>query len=177
MSSRELKPSLIALLVGGMLAVVVQLPVINELLPIVTSDVSGIDGGINLLGGYGDVQSDTIEGWTMLELDGMIWWILLVVGGILCILPAIHKFQSFLPEMETIPGGLPSLLAIIGALLQIVITVLILIGDETDANAYGLNMLDTGDFWAVGFGFYVMLIAAIVSLVGAALSYYEQTTA
>ncbi|MFX0113128.1 MAG: hypothetical protein ACFFB3_01130 [Candidatus Hodarchaeota archaeon] len=178
MRFQEITPSMILLLVGGILAIVVQLPIINEFLPMVESDVSGVDGGINLLGGYGDVASDAVDGWTMIGLPGILWWLLLIIGGVLCIIPGIHKFQPFLPAMEMpIPGGLPFLLAIIGALIQIIVALLIFIGDHEDPDAFGLNMLDVGDFYAVGFGFYVMIIAAIVSIIGAILLYLEESAA
>lgn len=165
---------MILLLVGGLLAVVVHLPVINEMLPV--AEVDAIDGGYTLLAGYGDVESDAIGGWTMLGLDGMILWVLLIIGGILVIIPAANKFQPFLPEMEAVPGGLPFLLAIIGGLIQIVVTLLILIGDSEDFDAYGLSTLDP-NLATVGFGFYVMLIAAVVSIAGAVLTYLEETAA
>ncbi|MFW9917289.1 MAG: hypothetical protein ACFFGZ_16915 [Candidatus Thorarchaeota archaeon] len=178
MRFQEMTPSMIVLLVGGILAIVVQLPIINEMFPIVALDASGFDGGINLLSGFGDVDSDQVNGWTMLGMPGILWWILLIIGGILCIVPAIHKFQPFIPEMELpIPGGLPFLLAIIGGILQILIVLLILIGANDDWDAYGVNMLDAGTGWAVGFGFYIMLIAAIVSIVGAILLYLEEAAA
>ncbi|MFQ5979186.1 MAG: hypothetical protein ACE5OZ_13755 [Candidatus Heimdallarchaeota archaeon] len=173
MSAQEISPAMILLLVGGLLAVGVQLPVINEMLPMVEAD--NIDGGLTLLGEYGDVAAD-VDGWTMLGLDGMILWILVIIGGILCIIPAANKFQPFLPEMEAVPGGLPFLLAIIGGVIQIVLALLILIGDSEDIDAFGLSTLDpTGA--TVGFGFYVMLIAAIVCIVGAVLTYLEETAA
>ncbi|MHA2231434.1 MAG: hypothetical protein ACXAB4_02980 [Candidatus Hodarchaeales archaeon] len=176
MSAQEISPAMILLLVGGLLAVGVQLPVINEMLPMAEADVPGFDGGMNLLGGYGDVDSDAIGGWTMLGLDGMILWILVIIGGILCIIPAANKFQPFLPEMEAVPGGLPFLLAIIGGVIQIVFAMLILIGDSEDLDAFGLDMLDPTAA-TVGFGFYIMLIAAIVCIVGAVLTYLEETAA
>jgi hypothetical protein len=170
---------MVTLLVGGILAIVIQLPIINEIFPIVASDMSGVDGGINLLATFGDVKGifGDVDGWTMIGLPGIIWWILLIIGGILCIVPAVHKFQPFMPEMELpFPGGLPFLLAIIGGILQILIVLLILIGTD-DPQDYGVNMLDVGTDYAVGYGFYIMLIAAIVSIVGAILLYLEEAAA
>ncbi|MHA2273328.1 MAG: hypothetical protein ACXACI_15825 [Candidatus Hodarchaeales archaeon] len=180
MRFQEITPSMITLLVGGILAIIIQLPIINEIFPIVASDASGVDGGINLLATFGDVNTffGDVDGWTMIGLPGIIWWILLIIGGILCIIPAVHKFQPFIPETELpIPGDLPFLLAIIGGILQILIVLLILIGANDDKKAYGVNMLDAGSGWAVGFGFYIMLIAAIVSIVGAILLYLEEAAA
>lgn len=180
MRFQEITPSMIVLLVGGILAIVVQLPIINEILPIVASDTSGVDGGINLLasfGDFGDLVGD-VDGWTMIGLPGIIWWILLIIGGILCVIPAVHKFQPFIPEMELpVPGGLPFLLAIIGGIVQVVIVLLILLGANDDNEAFGVEMLDAGSGAAVGFGFYIMLIAAIVSIVGAILLYLEEAAA
>ncbi len=178
MRFQEISPSMILLLVGGILAIIIHLPVVNEILPLVQSDVTGFDGTIGLMGGAGDYDSGVIGGWTMLGLDGMILLILVIVGGVLCILPAVNKFQVFLPEMEVgVPGGLPFLLGIIGAVIQLVVALLIFMGDAEDADAYGVGMMDMPTGAAIGFGFYIMLIAAIVSVVGAVLLYLEESAA
>ncbi|MHA2497556.1 MAG: hypothetical protein ACXAEI_18970, partial [Candidatus Hodarchaeales archaeon] len=57
MRFQEITPSMITLLVGGILAIIIQLPIINEIFPIVASDISGVDGGINLLATFGDVRN------------------------------------------------------------------------------------------------------------------------
>ncbi len=174
MRLQEITPSMILLLVGGILAIIIHLPVVNEILPLASWDLI-ITGGVGLMGGTGDLESDTIGGWTMLGLDGMILLILVIVGGVLCIIPAVNKYQTFLPEMEVgVPGGLPFLLAIIGGVIQLVITLLILMGDSEDVDAFGLDMLSP-TIWNVGFGFYIMLIAAIISVVGAVLIYLEDS--
>ncbi len=179
MKLQEITPSIAVLLVGGILAIFVQMPIINELLPMTTYNFGNVDGGINLMGTYDIPSGFEPNGWTMIGLPGLIWWLLLLIAGMLCIIPAVSKFQPFLPEMELpIPGGLPFLLAIIGGAIQLMVTLLIFIGDDQDFDAYGMSMLDiqTPNF-AVGLGFYVMLIAAIVSLVGAILLYLEEAAA
>ncbi|MFX0115545.1 MAG: hypothetical protein ACFFB3_13435 [Candidatus Hodarchaeota archaeon] len=199
MRLQEITPSMIVLLVGGILAIVVQLPIINEILPLVsyssyndpTFGEIEADGGANLLGGFGEVTIDfgdplgeitadieSVDGWTFLGLAGGLFWILILAGAVLCIIPAINKYQAFLPEMEmAIPGGLPFLLAIIGSVLQLLIVLLIFIGDAEDEDKYGLSLMDTPAGVDVGFGFYVMAIAAILSLIGAILLYLEETSA
>jgi len=174
MRFQEITPSMILLLVGGILAVLVQLPIVNEFLPLVSSDVSGFDGTISLMGGAGDYDSGVIDGWTMLGLDGMIFWILMIIGGILCIIPAVNKFQPFLPEMELPLGGLGFWLAGIGCIIQIVVSLLLFIGDAEDLEKYGMSMMDLPEGAVISFGFYVMAIAVIVCIVGAVLLWMEE---
>jgi hypothetical protein len=199
MRLQEITPSMIVLLIGGILAIVVQLPIINEILPLVTYNsytdtVLGeveADGGFHLLGAFGEVTMDlgapigevtgdieSVDGWTLLGLPGALLWILILAGAVLCLIPAINKYQPFLPEMEmAIPGGLPFLLAIIGSVLQLLIVLLIFIGDAEDEDKFGLSMMDMSGGLEVGLGFYVMAIAAILSLVGAILLYLEEASA
>lgn len=54
---------MILLLIGGILAIVVHLPVVNETLPIIAGEdatIAGVEvknnGGYNFLGGYGEVE-------------------------------------------------------------------------------------------------------------------------
>ncbi|MFQ5979038.1 MAG: hypothetical protein ACE5OZ_13005 [Candidatus Heimdallarchaeota archaeon] len=171
MEAQEITPSMILLFIGGVVTIFVQLPLIDQILPI-------IDGGITLQNGYGDYASDYVDGWTLLGLPGILWWILLILGGLLCLIPASHKFQPFIPEMDTpFPGGLPLLLAIVGSLIQITVVLLIFLGDADDITAFGLGMLDMPSGMEIGFGFWVMLIAAIISVVGAILLYLEEAAA
>jgi len=177
MRFQEITPSMILLLVGGILAVLVQLPVVNEFLPLVSVDTTAFEGTISLMGGAGDYDTDYVGGWTMIGLDGIIFWILMIIGGILCIIPAVNKFQPFLPEMELPLGGLGFWLAAIGCIIQILVILLIFIGDAEDLDAYGLSMMDMPTDIDIGFGFYVMAIAAIVCIVGAVLLWMEEQAA
>lgn len=171
MRVQEITPSMILLFIGGVVTIIVQLPLIDQVLPIV-------EGGITLQNGYGDYASDFVDGWTMLGLPGILWWILLILGGFLCLIPASHKFQPFIPEIDTpFSGGLPFLLAIVGSLIQIIVVLFIFLGEAEDTTAFGLSMLDMPSGMEIGIGFYVMLIAAIVSVVGAILLYLEEAAA
>lgn len=78
-----------------------------------------------------------------------------------------------------VPGGIPFLLAIIGGAIQLLVVFLLFITDPgtDDTKTLGVNMMDMPAGTAVGLGFYVMAIAAIVSIVGAALLYLEEAAA
>jgi hypothetical protein len=140
------------LILGGILAILPNIPSINEILPIYRFEAFGFKGGVHFLGRFGTFQNIfTINGWTALSLPGESMWLIFVIIGALSILIGII--------LKT--PALMKLTGIIGGLLGLILLILVYLGDRTDLNKYGIsNLNDSVEF--IGLGFWIMLLGCIL---------------
>ena len=148
------------LILGSLLTVIPNVPVINEYLPIVSYNSILIKGGTNFLGTFfslGNFQGNfqAVKGWTLLGLDGQIVWLVFVAIGVAgLVVGFILKTNSVI-----------KLFGLIGGLIDVVLSVLIFIGNSQEATQYGLSNFSNASSSTIGLGFWLILVGSIVILV------------
>lgn len=161
------------LIIGGILALVPNLPVINETLSIFRYQItvlnSSISGGINFLGSYGNVSSalgnfsttnkSNITGWTMLGLPGEILFAIFVLIGAAAIIVGLVIRKN--PVLK--------LTGIVGGLIGLVMLILVYLGDSQSKNHFGLSNISLPNVYSIGYGFWVILLGCILILVAGLL--------
>ena len=166
----SLKISNYLLIIGGILSILPNIPVVNEILSILRWDFNILNtnysGGINFLESFGKLPLNiqiTVTGWTSLGLDGNLLFIVFVGLGALAIIVALVLKSK---QLVLLTG-------IIAGVVEIVLLGLIFLGDSQKTNAFGLsNFLSTSSEF-VGSGFWVLMIGSILLLVGGFLAIKE----
>lgn len=148
------------LILGSLLTIIPNIPVINEYLPIVNYNSPLIKAGTNFLGTFvsnGIYQSNiqAIKGWTLLGLDGQIVWLLFVAIGVIgLVVGLVLKTESLI-----------KMFGVIGGIIDLILSVLIFIGNSRDVTKYGLSNFISPNSISIGLGFWLISIGSIVILV------------
>ena len=146
------------LILGGILAILPNLPVVNETLSIYRYKILSFDGGANFLGNYGTFQNAfSIKGWTPLGLQGEAIWLVFIVIGIAAVI------SGFL--LKNRPVILLS--GILGGLIGIGLSILVFLGKHDDLSHFGLSNLSNFEF--IGTGFWIILLGSILILIAGLL--------
>ncbi len=154
------------LIIGGILALLPNLPIINETLSIYRyeADILGtkFTGGINFLGSYGNFSSTfqpKVTGWTLLGLQGEVLFAIFVIIGVAAIVVGLLLKTSPLMKLTGIVGGLVGL----------IMSVLVYIGDSQKQNNFGLSYFTFPKIEFIGAGFWVILLGCILIFAGGLL--------
>lgn len=153
------------LILGSLLTIIPNIPVINEILPIVRFDFTISQGGANFLESYvtkGLFQGsgfEVIKGWTLLGLQGEAIWFSFVAIGVLGLITALVLKNK----------NLIKLVGLFGGIIDLGLSVLVFIGDPKNFSKFGLNNLLNSNTVFIGLGFWLILIGSILILVSGLL--------
>lgn len=148
------------LIIGSILSILPNIPILDQTLPIYKFDAIFVQGGANfletflLVGKYQGSYS-AINGWTMLGIPGIVLWSIFVAIGIIGIV------VSMLFDKKTFI----SLVGIIGGLIELILTILIYLGNSRDFNKFGLSNFAFPNTQFIGLGFWVLIISSIFLLI------------
>lgn len=147
------------LIIGSILSILPNIPIVNQTLPIYKFDAIFVQGGANfletflLVGNYQGTYS-AINGWTLLAIPGTVLWIIFVGIGIIGIIVSM-LFDKKLYI---------SLVGIIGGLIELILLILIFLGNSRDVTKFGLSNFAFPNTQFIGIGFWVLIIGAILLL-------------
>ncbi len=158
------------LIIGGILTILPNIPVINEILPIMRYDFSvfsqNFTGSVNFLGTYGNLPLNihlNITGWTMLGLQGSLLFIIFVAMGIIAVIVGLLLKSNQLVKLTGIIEGI----------IGLIILALIYLGDSQKSNTFGLSNFFSTNSEFIGAGFLVLLIGCILLLISGVVALKE----
>ena len=141
------------LIIGGILIILPNIPIINETLSIYRYQFLNFSGGANFLGRYGTFQNFfSIKGWTPFGLQGEVIWLVFVIVGLVSLLSAVI--------LKSQPAMLVS--GLLGGIIGISLSALVFLGKHNDFNHFGLSNL--GNYEYIGSGFWCILVGCILIL-------------
>ena len=165
----------ILILIGGILALVSVLPIISNFLPLATESAGGNSGYVNFWGTTVTIGSSTTtdtglpSGWTLLGLPPILMFLIFAILGIIGIVIAVDGFVKFIPANKV--AGMPfmGLIGIIVGIIDLIMVLLMYIGDATKSGNYGFTNAPSGS--SLGLGYYFLLISVILLIIGGIVNF------
>ena len=165
-------------LIGGILTLLSVLPVISDMLPLLSGSESGVTGKITFWGesvsaGGVTLTTHNVKSWTVLGLPPILMFLIFAILGLVAIVIGVDAFYKFLPD-DLVGMPLAALVGLIVGIVELVVELLMYFGDSKgltsgSANNFGFSPAVTG--WSLGLGFILLLLSAILIIVGGILAF------
>ena len=152
------------LIVGSILSILPNIPVIDEILPIYRFNAILSEGGANFLETYinkGIFQGSykPINSWTMLAIPGIFLWLIFFALGVCLLIIGLVLKNCYFILLEGLIGGI----------IELILLILIYLGNSRDLSKFGLSNFISSNYQFIGIGFWVLLIGSVLILVSGLL--------
>lgn len=163
-------PWSIFMILGGLLTIIPNIPIVNEFLPLAKWNTFLSEGVIHFLGISGDAlgfnfsSSGESVKWTMLELSGEVMWGIFVISGVLALFFGFNAVKRILPlENIGLPFSVSVIVSLVTGLVTTALSALIIL-TESSSSSFGLANLSGG--MEIGLGFWLLLGGSVLLLLG-----------
>ena len=152
-----------------------MLPIISNFIPLVTQSLSGNSAYINFWGTTTIIAGTTTTypnnplGWTLLGLSPIIMFLIFAILGIIGIIIGADGMKKFIPTNKIGGAHFLGLVGIIIGIIDLIMVVLIFIGDSNNDSTFGFSPAIPGA--SLGLGYYLLIISAILIIIGAIVNF------
>ena len=186
-------PSTLLFLLGGLLSLIVTIPLICDFFPILTFSFTnnGVTGAgqMTFLGTRlpNKVTITQINGWTFIGFAGYEVAIFFMLAGAVGLFLALNTYHRILPFESIFKIPFNALVGLIFGLLEVGMLVLIYVSPVSNLNGWGFSPISSYSLQSfyydniigasIGIGFYLLILGSVLMVVGAIINFVSKPSA